>query len=156
MASPLKTFKITSTYLDNGEWREEIDFKENRHRNVDLAAYPWPGLYSISPDDRWILRIQKTGSGENIAILYAVDSARRVLEVIGLNSAAWSYCDTFSRLKSTMLYHTGADLESVVWEMEDHTVWVTLSGSNSEKSGDGISEKIGYNLEEGTFFRGRE
>ncbi|MEI9998769.1 MAG: hypothetical protein WDO13_06150 [Verrucomicrobiota bacterium] len=33
----------------------------------------WPGLYYIAPDDHWILRIQKTGSGDNTAYLYFLE-----------------------------------------------------------------------------------
>jgi hypothetical protein len=39
---------------------------------------PWPASFYISPDDQWILRIQKSGSGDNISYLYHFDAKCRL------------------------------------------------------------------------------
>jgi hypothetical protein len=61
-------------------------FRDSRISPVTLEGYPWPGRYSISPDEKWVLRTQKTGSGDNIGILYRIEKNGRVWEVIGLTT----------------------------------------------------------------------
>jgi hypothetical protein len=57
-------------------WRASLEFADKAKPQATLAAepewYSWPADYSISPDEQWILRDQKTGSGENALFLYHV------------------------------------------------------------------------------------
>jgi hypothetical protein len=57
-------------------WQTVLDFADKSKRDVQLAAYPewyvWPADYRISPDEQWVIRDQKTGSGENALFLYRI------------------------------------------------------------------------------------
>jgi hypothetical protein len=70
-------------------WRALLQFTDKSKRQVILADEPewyvWPADYRISPDEKWIIRDQKTGSGENSFFLYRLgpdgDVWRRVESV---------------------------------------------------------------------------
>jgi len=55
-------------------WSAVLQFADKSKTQVVLADqpewYPWPATYRISPDEQWIIRDQKTGSGENSLFLY--------------------------------------------------------------------------------------
>jgi hypothetical protein len=55
-------------------WEAVLQFADKSKAEVTLAAQPewysWPADYRISRDERWIIREQKTGSGENALFLY--------------------------------------------------------------------------------------
>ncbi len=57
-------------------WQSVLEFADKSKRHVSLAAHPewyvWPADYRISPDEQWIIRDQKTGSGENALFLYRI------------------------------------------------------------------------------------
>ncbi len=57
-------------------WEATLGFADKSKPQATLAAHPewysWPADYRISPDEQWILRDQKTGSGENALFLYHV------------------------------------------------------------------------------------
>ena len=57
-------------------WQAVLQFADKSKQEVTLAAHPewyaWPAAYRISPDEQWIIREQKTGSGENALFLYRV------------------------------------------------------------------------------------
>jgi hypothetical protein len=57
-------------------WQAVLKFADNSKQEVTLAAHPewyaWPAVYSISPDEQWIIRQQKTGSGESALFLYRI------------------------------------------------------------------------------------
>jgi hypothetical protein len=58
-------------------WQAVLQFADKSKREATLAAHPewyaWPADYRISPDEQWIIREQKTGSGENALFLYHVE-----------------------------------------------------------------------------------
>jgi hypothetical protein len=55
-------------------WSAVLQFADKSKAQVVLADrpewYPWPAAYRISADEQWIIRDQKTGSGENSLFLY--------------------------------------------------------------------------------------
>lgn len=57
-------------------WQAVLTFADKSKRDVQLAAppewYVWPAGYRISPDEQWMIRDQKTGSGENAFFLYRI------------------------------------------------------------------------------------
>ena len=57
-------------------WQAVLEFAYKSRRPLFLAAHPewysWPADYRISPDEQWIIRDQKTGSGENALFLYRI------------------------------------------------------------------------------------
>jgi hypothetical protein len=73
--SPRHTYKIIQHYA--GNWNAVMRFSDASRGDAPLAGdsdrYPWPAIYEISPDDQWIFRDQKTGSGTGIGFLYHVE-----------------------------------------------------------------------------------
>ena len=58
-------------------WEAVLTFADKSKPEATLATepewYSWPADYHMSPDERWIIRDQKTGSGENALFLYHVE-----------------------------------------------------------------------------------
>src|SRR5436190_9914129 len=70
-------FTITQRFDQN--WHTTVHFKNPDLPSIILADdYPWPGLFYISPDDHWLLHIQKSASGDNISFLYRVEASGRL------------------------------------------------------------------------------
>jgi hypothetical protein len=130
-------------------WIDTINFHDPGLPPVRLEEYPWPGDYQISPDSKWILRIQKSGSGENIGFLYQVEPSGRVSQIVGFDDSLWAISDAHSRLKKNALYHTG--ITSAEWSKDSHLLTLVLRGSHVEKSGDGIECRISYDVSTHTF-----
>lgn len=145
--APNDKFEINHKFGD--PWIETIKFSDTKLPSIHLEGFPWSGFYLISPDSKWILRIQKTGSGDNLGFLYQVESSGRVSQVIGFNDSLWNFSDFHSRLKADALYHSG--IESAEWSKDSHLLTLILRGSNAQKNGDGIQHKISYNLRNHTF-----
>lgn len=142
-------FKVVQSYQGDrnrgdGEFVETVRFSNSKLSAVRLAGASWPGVYSISPDEHWLLRVQKTGSGCSVAMLYRVEEDGRVSEVPDFDALLWSVSDKTSRLKQKELYHTG--VADWVWAKDIGSLEITLDGSNASKSGDGIECLIVYDL----------
>lgn len=135
-----EAFTIEQDYSENRGVSERIVFSTPSTDAVKLPAYHWKGIYHLSPDGRSLLRIQKTGSGDNIAILYSVDPSGRVSEVIGFDDLIWKTSDKHSANKRAQLYHTG--VSEVNWAADGKTLSLTLGGSIGD--GLGHSAKILY------------
>jgi hypothetical protein len=67
-------------------WQAVLQFADKSKPETTLAAppewYVWPADYRISPDGQWIMREQKTGSGENALFLYRVASDGQVWRMV--------------------------------------------------------------------------
>jgi len=78
--SPHHTYRIVQHFAEY--WGATLHFRDTSRKDVSLASdpdrYPWPAIYEISPDEQWIFRDQKTGSGTGIAFLYHVEQNGRV------------------------------------------------------------------------------
>ena len=135
-------FQITQEY--HGDFLETVRFADTSLPAVQLSGMPWPGNYHISPDESWLLRTQKTGSGESIAMLYHIEENGRISEVMGFDDLLWTISDATSRLKKTDLYHTG--ISKVAWSDDKTTLEIVVAGTNASKDGDGIDCRISYNL----------
>ena len=135
-------FEVTQEY--QGDFVETVRFSDTKLSAVRLSGLPWPGNYSISPNEQWLLRTQKTGSGDSIAILYRIEENGRVSEVVGFDDLLWGISDSTSRLKKKELYHTG--ISKFAWSKDNGTLEVVLRGSNASKSGDGIECRTVYDL----------
>lgn len=63
-------------------WESVLRFADQSKPEATLAAQPewysWPADYHLCPDEQWILRDQKTGSGQNALFLYHVEPDGRV------------------------------------------------------------------------------
>lgn len=151
LVSPGKTFSIVRVDRDNHEnAAEKMVFTKAAVKEVALEIFPWRGLYYVSPDDRWILRDQKIGSGESEAILYRVEANGRVSQVVGFNDRLWFASDAVSRLKKKDLYHTG--LRQVTWAADSKVIVLKIVGSHDGVSGDGIQTLVTCDIVKNTFF----
>ena len=145
-APPAYTIDVSEV---EAAWRAEVKFTDASHPAVTLiyddeAGPAWKPVFEKSPDGRWILYVQKTGSGDNIAWLYTVDDAGRVLRCESrLDWMAWRFSDLSSEFKRLELYHTGID----AWTWTNHqTLRFKLSGSHAKKSGAGVRLNLEYDL----------
>jgi len=146
------SYEVVTTRTDGGS-RAEVRFTDSARSTVDLlerneAGLTWLPTFLVSPDRRWILCLQKTGSGENEAWLYRVDDAGRVFRLEQrLDRLAWNDSDRVSSLKFADLYHTG--ISDVIWTSHG-TLAFTLRGSDAKKSGSGLALRLEYDLAKGT------
>lgn len=141
-------FEVTQEFHDSngnqGEWAETVRFLKPNFPDVRLSGISWPGIYHLSPNEHWLLRTQKTGSGDNVAILYRLEDNGRVSEILGFDASLWKASDVVSRLKKEELYHTG--VSEVTWAADSGSLKIILNGSNAAKSGDGIEVKLVYDI----------
>jgi hypothetical protein len=144
-AAPSGRFEVVQEY--QSEHTPTIRFRDQSLPAVRLPAFPWPGIFSISPDERWILRTQKTGSGESFAILYRVEESGRVPEVVGFDDILWNASDKVARLKRKALYHTG--IEDSAWTDDGRSLEIILRGSDSSKNGAKVRTRVVYELGKG-------
>jgi hypothetical protein len=151
LTSPRGTFSIHQQR--DGNWTTTIHFARGAHPNFTLTDdYPWPGLFYISPDDRWILHIQKSGSGDNISFLLRVDSEGRFWRMEpGVGELAFAFLKQKALADSKDLYHTGISFDA--WDLPRHRLLFTVHGSRVEHSGEGIDIPLVYDLQRNTFQR---
>lgn len=147
--SPGKTFVIRAKYEDGEHLTEKIRFKDPDLAEVEIEAFSWRGDYYFSPDDRWILRIQKVGVGQNEAMLYRVERNGRVSSVAGFDRDLWLASDKVSRLKRSQLFHTAT--YQATWSKDSKSVEIRIGGSNNAVSGDGIQSLVTYDTTRHTY-----
>ena len=144
ITSPSGTFSIQQHY--DGNWTTTIRFAGGAHPDLTLTDdYPWPGLFYISPDDHWILQIQKSGSGENIAFLSRVDSEGRFRHTEPeFMELAWAFIERVQSLHRADLYHTGIDFRW--WDLGSHLLHFTFRGTymNRDK---GLEISLSYDFQ---------
>jgi len=135
-------FEVTQEYRE--DFIETVRFLSPELPAVQLPGFSWPGIYHISPDEHWLLRTQKTGSGDSVALLYRIEDNGRISEILGFDDLLWKTSDVASRLKEKELYHTG--ISEVRWAADSGSLAAVLRGSNAEKSEDGIEVELVYDL----------
>jgi hypothetical protein len=143
--SPKRSFEIIQTYKN--DWTETVYFFKDRKKTVLEHGIFWPALFYISPDDRWILRIQKSGSGDNVSYLYKIEPDHHVRpreEQIG--ELGFSFLSHQPGGLSGDLYHTGIEFTS--WDLKDGLLYFTIHASG-ETSGTGLKRSLTYNLVDG-------
>ena len=142
--SPHSSFSITQHYA--GNFTSSLHFNKGKHQDITLGnSYPWPALYYISPNEEWILQIQKTGSGDNTSFLYRLEANHRIwcMEQ-SLYDLAFAYLEQASDLPGTSLYHTGIGFDS--WDMKAGLLRFKVDGT---KDGGGCFErKLAYKLKD--------
>ena len=149
LVSPQRSFTISQKR--NDEWSTTLHFAHGARADVSLEGhYPWPALFYISPDDHWILQIQKSGSGDNISFLYRVEQSGRVWRMEqGFGELAFTFSDSLPGLQHPELYHTG--IEFGAWNMRDGLLRFTIYGSSVERSGEGLKRELIYDLNKHRF-----
>lgn len=145
--SPKKTFKIIQHYSEN--WTEIVHFTKGQSADVTLEyGISWPAQFYISPDEQWILRIQKSGSGDNISYLYRIapnQSVWRMEQQIG--QLGFDFIQRDTDLSKLGLYHTG--IEFISWDIKACELHFEIHGS-FEEGNKGLKRKLIYNLRDHT------
>jgi hypothetical protein len=134
---------------DFGAWEATLHFSDKSKPDATLAADPdrylWPADYLISPDERWILRLQKTGSGENSALLYHVDSNGQVWRLEQhLDDLAFAVATARSHLSRSDYYHIGVGLVS--WDVRAGLLHLKIGATADDRANSSINLKVVYDL----------
>jgi hypothetical protein len=144
LVSPRGSFTVVQ---QRGEdWSTTIHFQHIHASDIQFTdVYPWPALFYIAPDDRWMLQIQKSGSGDNISFLFHVDSEGRFWRMEpGLMELAWGFIERTQSLHRSDLYHTGIDFRS--WDLRAHVLHFTFHGTYDRRQA-GLEVPLTYDLQ---------
>ncbi len=140
---PKGTFKIIQHY--DGHWAQVLQFTQTPVCAICLeGGTSRPALYYVSPDEEWVLRIQKSGAGDNISWLYHLDAQHsiwRMEEQIG--ALGFAYLAQQPDL-SHDLYHTGIAFGS--WDIKTGLLRFNIRGSNIKQSSHCINQSLSYHL----------
>jgi hypothetical protein len=153
--SPSGRYSIVQRYIepkdpqDSGAWEAVLHFADRSKPDATLAADPdrylWPADYLISPDERWILRLQKTGSGENSALLYHIDSNGQVWRLEHrLDDLAFAVATGGSHLSRSDYYHIGVG--QVSWDIATGLLHLRIRATAEDKANPPVDRKIVYDL----------
>ena len=132
-------------HRDDQGVRQTLRFTKQPSQVVTIEeCIPWAAEYYVSPDEHWVLRIQKSGSGDNISFLYQLDAQGRLWrmeEQIG--QLGFAYLASRPGVPQHM-YHTGIEFNS--WDLRTGQLHFTIDGTDNEKSGNGVSLPLTYDL----------
>jgi hypothetical protein len=156
--SPTSRYSIVQRYVepkgpqdnqDFGAWEAVLHFSDRSKPDATIAAEPdrylWPSDYLISPDEVWILRLQKTGSGENSALLYHVDSNGQVWRLEQhLDDLALAVATTGSHFSRSDYYHISVGLVS--WDIASGLLHLKIRATAEDKANPAIDHKVVYGL----------
>jgi hypothetical protein len=96
-------------------------------------------LFYISPDDQWILQVQKSGSGENISLLYRLDPNGRLWRMEQrFGELAFAYLERSLGVSVADLYHTG--IEFTGWNLKAGILRFTIRGSSTKRAARALAE----------------
>jgi hypothetical protein len=126
-------------------WRARLEFADKSKPQATLAAepewYSWPADYSISPDEQWILRDQKTGSGENALFLYRVLSDGQVWRLSQhVDDLVWSALLGPLRRTRDDYYHLEVVLAA--WDLAAGRVRLKASAVPNDRAHDVIRGRV--------------
>jgi hypothetical protein len=149
LSSPRGSFSIIQHRDEN--WTTTIHFAHGGQPDLLLTEdYPWPALFYISPDDHWILQVQKSGSGDNISFLYRLDSDGRLWRMEQrLGELAFAFLKRRGVADFKDLYHTGIAFQS--WDVRAAKLLFSIHGSSLHQSGEGIDLHLVYDLKRHSF-----
>jgi hypothetical protein len=145
--SPRHTYRIVQHPTEN--WDATVHFRDSSRQDVPLAGdpdrYPWPAIYEISPDEEWIFRDQKTGSGTGIAFLYHVEQTGRIWRMQQrLDDLAFDYLAAHDHISRSDYYHVGA--EFVAWDLPAQSLHFRVSGTAQQQGKPQLDRKLIYHL----------
>ena len=146
--APRRTYRIVQHYA--GNWDATLHFRDTSLGDALLASdpdrYPWPAIYDISPDDQWIFRDQKPGSGTGCAFLYHVEQSGRVWCMVQrLDDLAFAYLGAHESVHRSDYYHVG--VEFIAWDLPTQSLRFRLSGSSQRASKPHLDRRLTYHLD---------
>jgi hypothetical protein len=144
-ASPKGAFKIVQHYDEKEGWSEMLHFADKSQPDVTLEGeISWPGNYYIAPDGRWILRIQKTGSGDNTSYIYFLENNGSVWRMEQpLGDMGFDFLRHQPKGLPTGMYHSG--IEFISWDMPNHLLHFSVHSSSDPGTG-GVHQDLTYRL----------
>lgn len=129
------------------------------------AAYPlrlwhggelcWAGRFQISPDEKFIIHMQKTGSGDNYAEIFAPGRDGRFHSIHkpepspSLSDEAWKHFTEITGIPNAF-YHAGTDFRG--WEPDGESVAISLDGTDVNERFFIRDWRLHYNLRSRKFF----
>lgn len=138
--SPTGRFRIDqyhTTGNDAWDWQFWIS-RKGTGRPVELpTGVRDPAFYganfSFHPSEKWLIRTQKTGSGDSVAVLYRItcDGQFKTLDTAStFDEMAWAQFDRVQGFsgEQTLRYHAGC--EFLGWEPDGETLRLRLSASH--------------------------
>jgi hypothetical protein len=145
--APRHTYRVVQHYA--GNWDATLRFSDTSLGETSLAGdpdrYPWPSIYEISPDDQWIFRDQKTGSGSGIAFLYHVEQTGRVWRMEQrLDDLAFAYLLAGDHISRSDDYHVGA--EFLTWNLPAQSLRFRVSGAAQHQGKPHLDRTLTYHL----------
>lgn len=150
ITSPRGSFRITPD-MHNDSWQPRLHFLSPGGESIILADdSPWLGRFFVSPDDQWLLQIQKAGSGDNISFLYRIEENARIWRTEEqLGALAFRFLDRTAGLEVEHLYHTG--IEFVSWDMSAGLLRFSIHGSSGVKGTEGVEQEMVYDVKKHAF-----
>jgi len=150
LTSPRGSFRIIQR-SDNDVWHTTLHFTKAGLPSVVFADdYRWPARFFASPDDQWLLQIQKSGSGDNIAFLYRIEPSGRIWRTEApLSAAAFKYLEQSENLSTAHLYHAGLDF--IGWDFPAGLLRFSIHASASQYGQSGVNRILIYDLKKHTF-----
>jgi hypothetical protein len=139
------SFKIVQHYDEKEGWSEVLHFNHSDLPVVILERdISWPGDYYIAPDDHWILRIQKTGSGDDTSYIYFLENNGSVWRnEKPLVEMGFDYLRRQPKGLPSGMYHSGIDFNS--WDMPKHLLHFSIHASSDPGTG-GVDTHLMYKL----------
>lgn len=149
--SPKAAYQIFQETIKEGDsrfWTTKLRFAKGMQEYITLSyGSCWPGDFYISPDEKWVLQIQKTGSGDNNGFLYLIEPNHRVWRMTEtLCPLAFEFLGRVAKFSESDLYHTGIAFDA--WDTKAGLLRFTLHGAKI--SGGGIERKLAYKLKDHT------
>lgn len=150
--SPRGTFEIVQVSRKDRKdnyyyWSESLHFRKAPARTILLEQQiSWRAFFEISPDERWMLRRQKTGSGENVGILYRIEANGRVSRVEEtLNDLAIAYLKKKHRFNEKDYFHVGIVFTS--WDLKKSALNFEFHASPDNNRDNPIDIHLTYHLD---------
>lgn len=115
----------------------------------------WAGRFLVSKNERYLLHIQKTGSGDNYGVVFLRREngrfalAQPVAPSPSLSDRAWDYFRVKTG-KVARCYHSG--IEFVSWGFDGECLEISLHGTDVEQDYHVDEWKVHYNLRTRRFY----
>lgn len=149
ITSPRGTFTITQ--YNDGHWTSRLQFAKSSKPGIVLTrTYPWPGQFYVSPDDQWVLQVQKSGSGDNSSFLYRLEPTGGFWRLEPrFGERALEYLQRGRGFTPKVLYHTGIEFRT--WNLRTGALYFTVHGTSTGEKDQSLNQRLIYDLRKRTF-----
>ena len=162
--SPKSTFFIEQRMGGSYGWQTWIRPTRRHSSPYQLRLWhdgeiDWAGNFHVSPNEKYLLQTQKTGSGDNYGAIFVRDKTHRfvlahpVMPFSPLSENAWDFFRKSTGLKATV-YHAG--IEFIAWGTDGVCVEISVHGSDCYEQYYVDDWRLHYNLVSHQFFQTRD